>query len=416
MVLLPLLLLLLLAYARAVAPPGSCRCVPPHPCWDRIPWHELNRSVSGRLRKSVDELAPCIPSKGGDVQSAACAQALDKTDDEFWLADRPNGYQHTGLFNVWNITNDLSEYSVLAQTLEDFSATVKFAHDHNLRLVVKATGHDWYGRSTAAGSLLLWTHLRKGITWHDSFVAEGCAPSSALPAATVESGVQFMDLYPEAHEHGKIMMGGTCDSVGVAGCWMAGCYGPFTRKFGSGAINILQARVVLANGTAVTASKCSHPDLFASIRGGGGGVAGVVTDFVARSHREPRYTSNAGFSGSASTKPECLKLVARVLRGAAALQMNHSAGELCDNNGLHCASACRGIRASRTPDSCAAAAARARAPPVAVHATVRSGAHTAELPITLAAAAYGRGMQGLAPSQVGASLSAATPTRAIPRR
>lgn len=35
-----------------------------------------------------------------------------------------------------------------------------------------------------------------------------------------------MDLYPDAHEHGKIVMGGTCDSVGVAGCWMAGCCAP----------------------------------------------------------------------------------------------------------------------------------------------------------------------------------------------
>jgi FAD/FMN-containing dehydrogenase len=118
----------------------------------------------------------------------------------------------------------VSEYSVLAKTPEDFSATVKFAADHNLRLVVKGTGHDWYGRSTAAGSLLLWTHLRKGITFHDSFVAEGCDASTSVPAATVESGVQFMDLYPDAWNHGKIFMGGTCDSVGVGGCWSAGCY------------------------------------------------------------------------------------------------------------------------------------------------------------------------------------------------
>ena len=100
------------------------------------------------------------------------------------------------------------------------------------------------------------------------------------------------------------------------------------------AINILQARVVLANGTVVTASKCSHPDLFASIRGGGGGVAGVVTEFVARSHREPRHMANAGFSGTAKTKAECLSLVARALQLSAATGMNHSAGTLCDNTGL----------------------------------------------------------------------------------
>ena len=32
-------------------------------------------------------------------------QALEGSDDEFWLAARPNGYQHTGLFNEWNISD-----------------------------------------------------------------------------------------------------------------------------------------------------------------------------------------------------------------------------------------------------------------------------------------------------------------------
>ena len=44
--------------------------------------------------------------------------------------------------------------------------------------------------------------------------------------------MQFSDLYPQAQarpfpgdpEHRKtIVMGGGCDSVGVAGCWLGGC-------------------------------------------------------------------------------------------------------------------------------------------------------------------------------------------------
>ena len=234
-----LLLPALLAAAASSSAP-DCRCVPPMPCWSLVPWAELNTSVHGRLAKSVDELAACLPRYGGSIGSSACDASLNQTDDEFWLSSQPNGFQHTGLFNKWNISDDFSEFSVLAESLEDFSATIKFAAAHNLRLVVKGTGHDWYGRSTAAGSLLLWTHLRKNITFHDSFVAEGCEASTALPAATVESGVQFMDLYPQAWNHGRILMGGTCDSVGVGGCWTAGCYGPFTKRFGNGALNILQ--------------------------------------------------------------------------------------------------------------------------------------------------------------------------------
>ena len=128
-----------------------------------------------------------------------------------------------------------------------------------------------------------------------------------------------MDLYPAAHAKGRIVMGGTCDSVGVGGCWMGGCFGPFTKKFGSGAVNILEARVVLANGTLVVASKVSHPDLFFSIRGGGGGLAGVVTEFTVRSHRSPEYTSTAVFSATAGTLGECTALLSQAMQMAADL-------------------------------------------------------------------------------------------------
>ena len=166
-----------------------CRCLPSDPCWKRVPWASLNASVHGRLEVSVDEMAPCMKAIG----SAECSAALEGSDDEFWLTSRPNGFQHTGLFGVWNISDRLSSYSVRAETEADFQATIAFAAAHNLRLVVKATGHDWYGRSTAAGSLLLWTHLRKEINWHESFVPAGSA-EKGVPAVTVDSGVQFSDL------------------------------------------------------------------------------------------------------------------------------------------------------------------------------------------------------------------------------
>lgn len=177
-----------------------CRCLPPQPCWSAVPWKALNTSVGGRLHRSVDELAACLPREGGDLKSAGCAAALNKTDDEFWISAQPNGYLHTGLFNEWN-TAAISEYSVLAETEDDFAATTKFAHDHNLRLVVKGTGHDWYGRSTSPGSLLLWTHQRKNMTWYDAFVAEGCSAATSFPAVRVQSGVQFRGKCNHRSEH-----------------------------------------------------------------------------------------------------------------------------------------------------------------------------------------------------------------------
>ena len=66
--------------------------------------------MSGRLAVSKDELASCLPAYGGRLTSTKCANDLNNSDDEFWLSSKPNGYQHTGLFNVWN-TSRISERS-----------------------------------------------------------------------------------------------------------------------------------------------------------------------------------------------------------------------------------------------------------------------------------------------------------------
>jgi FAD/FMN-containing dehydrogenase len=279
---------LALAAAAAAAAP-QCRCLPSDACWAAVPWAALNASVSGRLAPSRDPLASAC---SGNAASPACAAALRASDDEFWLSAQPSGYLHTGLFSVWNISTELSSYAVLAATEEDVAATVAFAAAHNLRLVVKSTGHDWYGRSAAPGALLLWTHLLSAIAFTDAFVCEGCAPGTPpAPAVTVGAGVQFRELYTAAQAAGRLVIGGTCDSVGVGGCWLGGCYGSFSRLFGSGAANLLQARLALANGSLVTVNAAREPELFWGLRGGGLGLAGVVTSFTARAHPAPAHVT-----------------------------------------------------------------------------------------------------------------------------
>lgn len=49
--------------------------------------------------------------------------------------------------------------------------------------------------------------------------------------------------------------------------------------------NVLEAEVVLANGTIVTASKDSHPDLLMALKGGGNNY-GIVTAYTMIAHRQ----------------------------------------------------------------------------------------------------------------------------------
>eukprot|EP01052_Picozoa_sp_SAG31_P027871 SAG31_NODE_2644_length_5315_cov_7.392063_4_plen_65_part_00 len=56
---------------------------------------------------------------------------------------------------------------------------------------------------------------------------------------TLEAGLQFADFYPEAERRGRLVNGGTCTSVGVGGCTLGGCFGPFSQKARSAWIEFL---------------------------------------------------------------------------------------------------------------------------------------------------------------------------------
>ena len=67
--------------------------------------------------------------------------------------------------------------------------------------------------------------------------------------------------------------------------------GYLTRKYGLTIDNLLEANIVIADGSYVTANKDKNSDLFWAVKGGGGNF-GVVTSFLFQLH--PAHTNYSG--------------------------------------------------------------------------------------------------------------------------
>lgn len=122
-------------------------------------------------------------------------------------------------------------------------AGVIFAAQHKLKVAVKASGHDFLGRSTAKGSLLLWTHGLRNVSFSDIFVVNGTDFGSVF---TVGSGLPLNLLYEEAKGADKFVVGGSTATVVLAGGYVQGAgHSAFSPVFGLAADNTLGKFFVL---------------------------------------------------------------------------------------------------------------------------------------------------------------------------
>src|SRR6516162_4858397 len=174
---------------------------------------------------------------------------------------------------VYNGMIDRRPY-IIARCVDaaDVIAAVNFGREHKLLIAIRCGGHNFAGLGVCDEGLVIDLSTMKGVR-----------VDPAKRTVRVGAGCTIGDVDHATHAFGQAVPFGINSTTGVAGLTLSGGHGYLSRQYGLAIDNLMEADVVLADGSFVTTSESDNSELLWALRGGGGNF-GVVTSFVFRTH------------------------------------------------------------------------------------------------------------------------------------
>jgi len=162
----------------------------------------------------------------------------------------------------------------------DVITAVNFGRENELLISVRGGGHNAGGLGVCDDGLVI-----------DLSQIKYTRVDPQTKTIRVGGGCTWGDVDHAGHAFGLAVPTGIISTTGVGGLTLGGGLGYLTRKCGLTIDNLLEADMVLADGSFVTASANENEDLYWAIRGGGGNF-GIVTSFLFQAHEI--HTNYAG--------------------------------------------------------------------------------------------------------------------------
>jgi len=150
----------------------------------------------------------------------------------------------------------------------DVQTCVNYARDNGVLLAIRGGGHNAGGLGLVDDGLVI-----------DLSPMRGIRVDPKKQTIRVQGGCRWGDVDHAGHPFGLTVPAGIISTTGCGGLTLGGGLGHLSRKYGLTIDNLLEADVVLADGSMVVASADENSDLFWALRGGGGNF-GVVTSFL----------------------------------------------------------------------------------------------------------------------------------------
>ncbi|KAG8371413.1 hypothetical protein BUALT_Bualt13G0085100 [Buddleja alternifolia] len=153
----------------------------------------------------------------------------------------------------------------------EIQAAIYCSRKLGLQIRVRSGGHDYEGLSYTSENPFVTVDMRN---------IRLVLIDNDEKTAWVQVGATLGELYHTLARNSKTLAftAGVCPPVGVGGHFSGGGYGMMSRKHALAADNIIDAKLINANGQ-VLDRKSMGEDLFWAIRGGGGTSFGIVLAF-----------------------------------------------------------------------------------------------------------------------------------------
>ena len=156
---------------------------------------------------------------------------------------------------------------------------IAFARVHGLELAAHSGGHSYGGYSSCPGLVVDVSRMQA--------ISTGGSTDNGGALATVGAGATLINVYSQLAAQGRLLPGGSCPTVGIAGLALGGGIGVFSRAYGLTCDQTMSVEIVTADGVVRRCGPEQNEDLYWACRGGGGGNFGIATSFAFQTHPIP---------------------------------------------------------------------------------------------------------------------------------
>ncbi|KAL5778496.1 hypothetical protein ACOSQ2_009233 [Xanthoceras sorbifolium] len=191
---------------------------------------------------------------------------------------------------------------ILPESVEQIKSSVLCCTKFPVEIRVRCGGHSYEGTSSVASDGAPFVII-------DMINMNRVVVDSESETAWVEGGATLGETYYSIAKSSSVhgFSAGSCPTVGVGGHIGGGGFGLLSRKYGIAADNVVDAVLIDANGRLLDREGMGE-EVFWAIRGGGGGVWGIVYAWKLKLLNVPR-TVTCFIVSRPGTKHQVAKLV-----------------------------------------------------------------------------------------------------------